>query len=94
MKLMKIAGVVTLYHPNENVADNLKTYASYLNVLYIILNSEMPFDIMESLRGFKNVVIVNMQENSGIAIAINTVLFKIKDEYTWCLTMDQDSLFY
>ena len=91
---MKIAGVVTLYYPDKSVVYNITTYLRYVDVLYIVLNSKISLDIMKSLHSFSNIIIINMEENSGIAKAVNTVLVKIKNKYTWCLTMDQDSFFY
>lgn len=63
---MKIAGVVTLYNPDENIVNNLKTYLPYVDVLYIVLNSEISLDIIEYLHGLNNVVILKMKENFGI----------------------------
>ena len=37
---MKLCGVVVLFHPEEDVIENIKTYIGELDRLYIIDNSE------------------------------------------------------
>ena len=39
---MKLAGVVTLYHPDDEVLGNMKSYMSALDVLYVMDNTETP----------------------------------------------------
>lgn len=37
-----LAGVVVLYHPDESVLQNIQSYLSDLDKLYVIDNSENP----------------------------------------------------
>lgn len=37
---MKLAGVVTLYHPDDEVLGNIESYLSALEVLYVMDNTE------------------------------------------------------
>lgn len=39
---MKLAGVVTLYHPDDEVLGNIESYLSALEVLYVMDNTETP----------------------------------------------------
>lgn len=39
---MKLAGVVTLYHPDDEVLGNIESYLSSLEVLYVMDNTETP----------------------------------------------------
>lgn len=39
-RLMKLAGVVTLYHPDDEVLGNIESYLSALEVLYVMDNTE------------------------------------------------------
>lgn len=41
-RLMKLAGVVTLYHPDDEVLGNMESYMSALDVLYVMDNTETP----------------------------------------------------
>lgn len=36
---MKLAGVVTLYHPDDEVLGNIESYLSALEVLYVMDNT-------------------------------------------------------
>ena len=93
MRYKNIAGMVTIYNPDVNVYENINTYSSYLDKVYIVINSEINNDIREKLNGIKNAEIIDCHINLGIAKAINVVLDKAKYRYDWLLTMDQDSSF-
>jgi len=41
---MKIAGVIVLYNPNEEVIDNIKSYLEDIEILYAVDNSETKKD--------------------------------------------------
>lgn len=90
---MKLAGVVTLYHPDEGVLENIRSYLSELDLLYVLDNTEEPeekwaaaFSSMERVR------YVPFHENKGISYALNYALEEAKD-FDFLLTMDQDSRF-
>lgn len=89
---MKIAGVVVLYNPKSNVIDNIKSYLSSLDKLYIIDNSESKNDEFKNIS--KKVEYIFLGKNMGIAYALNCAAKKAyKNKYKWLLTMDQDSAF-
>lgn len=92
---MKLAGVVTLYNPNEDVAKNLLSYTSFLDHLYIFDNSPSPHnDIKEIVEKETLVTYFWTGENRGIAKCLNQALILAnKDGFEWLLTMDQDSKF-
>lgn len=37
---MKLAGVVILYHPDENIVENINSYITDIDFLYIVDNSD------------------------------------------------------
>lgn len=39
---MKIAGVVTLYHPDMRIIANINTFLDQLDYLYVLDNTESP----------------------------------------------------
>ncbi len=90
---MKLAGVVTLYHPDEDVLENIRSYASELDVLYILDNTEEPEEkLAAAFAAVEGAVYVPFHENRGISYALNYALEAAKD-FDFLLTMDQDSRF-
>ena len=91
---MRIAGTVVLYNPNKTeVLENIDTYIDTIDKLYIIDNS-----LNDNTGLFvdcdKKIEYVWNGDNLGIAKALNIAAGKaIKDDFSWLLTMDQDSKF-
>lgn len=58
----KIAGVVILYNPEENVYANIMTYIDSLDILYIVDNSEdEKINIIEKIKKSPTLNILNMR---------------------------------
>ncbi|MBU2699073.1 rhamnosyltransferase [Sporomusaceae bacterium BoRhaA] len=92
---MSLAGVVILYNPEDHIINNINSYVSYVDVLYVIDNSDTVNEqLVKHLIACANVRYIKNKENMGIAYSLNVVLNKIQGNYTWLLTMDQDSFFY
>ena len=90
---MKYEGVVVLFHPEDNLLDNIKSYINELDKLYVIDNTP-DNDIKEKFKNNKKIEYIPLKENRGIAYALNLGATKaIKDKADWLLTMDQDSQF-
>ena len=89
---MRIAGVVVVYNPGENVFDSINSYINELDKLYVIDNSED--DNGKKFNYNNKIEYVYNHGNLGIATALNIGANKaIKDNYQYLLTMDQDSCF-
>lgn len=90
-----VAGVVVLYNPDNSVLDNINTYINKLGMLFAIDNSENPNeDLILKLKNNPKVTYFPFHENLGIAKALNKgAELAIEHNYTWLLTMDQDSQF-
>ncbi|MCX7748851.1 MAG: glycosyltransferase family 2 protein [Clostridia bacterium] len=90
-----IAGVVVLYHPDDTVIENIKTYLWGLDVLFAVDNTEVQSPgFLKELEKLKKIVYIENKDNLGIAKALNQgVERSIKEGYSWVLTMDQDSSF-
>ena len=88
---MKIAGMIILYNPSEEVKKNIETYIDYIDKLYVVDNSNVDnsgFIDNEKVEYFSN------KKNKGVAFALNKgAKMAIKDKYEYLLTMDQDSKF-
>lgn len=90
---MKLAGVVTLYHPSENVFTNINSYLDQLDILYVLDNTEKPDDkIKARFSSNAKIKYIAFHDNMGIAYAMNYALKAVGD-YDFLLTMDQDSQF-
>lgn len=91
---MKLAGVVVLYQPNEEVFLNILSYVKELDVLYAVDNSDNSLSDkwIEWLKGFPNIKYKAFGENMGIAYALNYAAKRCQS-YHYLLTMDQDSAF-
>ena len=92
---MKLAGVVILYHPNENIVENINSYITDIDFLFIIDNSDdsnkttnIDLNLLKSNK-FKY---IKLKKNMGVAYPLNFVL-SLVDESDFLLTMDQDSKF-
>lgn len=89
---MEYAGVVVLYNPNKEDLINIDTYIDYLNVLYIIDNSEEKNSYMDDLKRKNKCIYISELKNLGIAKALNIAAHRaIAEGYKWLLTLDQDT---
>ena len=90
---LKLAAIVVLYHPPENVVENIHTYATYTDRIYLINNSSVQTILFPD--SWKNkLTIINNDDNYGVAKALNQGMqLAIKDGFEWVMTMDQDSSF-
>lgn len=90
---MKLAGVVILYQPSLRVIDNIKTYLYGLDELFVLDNSERQrADVVEEILEFERTRYIWLEENKGIAYALNYAL-SLCGNGEFLLTMDQDSSF-
>jgi rhamnosyltransferase len=90
----RIAGVVVLFNPQKSVLQNIQTYLSDVEILYIIDNSPNAcHDVVEQIIRFDKVKYITRNKNIGIAAALNIAAQKaIHEGFDYLLTMDQDSV--
>ena len=87
--MIKVAGVVVLYNPDDDYVDNINSYIDDIDLLYVIDNSKDKHEINN-----KKIKYIFNNDNIGVAKALNMACeFAIKDKYNWILTMDQDTKF-
>jgi rhamnosyltransferase len=90
---MKIAACVILYHPKEKDLQNITTYLSKVDKLYIYDNTENVSKGLD-LKNNPKINYFSEYENKGIATRLNQACEQaILDGYDLLLTMDQDSSF-
>jgi rhamnosyltransferase len=91
----KIAGVVILYQPDNSVLGNIQTYASQVEKLFILDNSEVLNEIVANkIKLLSNAVYYHEGVNEGISKRLNfAAQMAIAGNFDLLLTMDQDSSF-
>lgn len=93
---MKIAACVILYHPTEEDLQNISTYLSKVDKLYIYDNTDNKnITFPPFLNEYKDKIIYFSDlKNKGISTRLNQACLQaILDGYDLLLTMDQDSSF-
>lgn len=92
---MRICGIVVLYNPSFDVIENILTYEEVLNKLYVCDNSDKKnTELLNNLSSFDNVEVIDLKGNKGIAKALKVGMdCAVRDDFDFCLTMDQDSKF-
>lgn len=90
--MIKAAGVVILFYPNEEDYQNFKTYIDEIERLYIIDNTPEAGNDIKIPSNNKIKYIYN-GKNMGVASALNKGAREaIGENYNWLLTMDQDTI--
>ena len=93
---MKISATVILYNPDEDVFNNVMSYARSVEHIIIVDNStKHNVSLISKLQNeLANVIYLNNNNNLGIASALNIGCDKALELGSdWVLTMDQDSSF-
>lgn len=91
--MLKLAGMVTLYHPTDRDIENISTYLGSVDRLYVIDNTEGESNAARLPKSQKIEYIFSNQ-NIGVGAALNLAAKKaLKDGYSWLLTNDQDTTF-
>ena len=92
-----LAGCVILYNPDRSIIKNIESYLNFLNVLYVVDNSDdIDIDLVNDLCLLSaNIIHIPQHNNIGVAPALNlSARLAINEKYDWLLTMDQDSYFH
>ena len=89
---MKLATVVVCYHPDDKLLQNVASYSSGSDFLYVWDNTPGGSEVVGKL---KDVTMMHHDhQNMGLAFAYNRAIEKAeKDGATHLMTMDQDSCF-
>lgn len=93
--MMDVNAVVILYNPDDNVIDNILSYATFVKKIYIYDNSPVE-SFVKTLHSSKltNYEYIYHASNIGLAVPINEAAKQsIHDDIKYLLTMDQDSFF-
>lgn len=92
---MNLAGVVILFNPDNDVINNIMSYAPFLKNLYVFDNSPSSHEeLCKVIKEKTDVLYFWDGENKGLPVCFNKALQLAKNMgFNWLLTMDQDSRF-
>jgi len=93
---LKLSATVILYNPEDEIFDNISSYANDVDMLIVVDNSTTyNVPLIDKLKSeFSNMTYINNNANLGIATALNIGCDEaIQNSCDWILTMDQDSRF-
>lgn len=89
----ELIGVVVLYHPGSDLKNNIATYIHEVDRLLVIDNSEKA-DPRPLLDHPDKIIYIRNDDNMGMAYVLNqAATIATEHNYTFLLTMDQDSRF-
>lgn len=94
METNRVAGMITMYNSDYSVIDRIDTYASQVETLFVVDNSEYTNTTLVSAikDKFFNVKYINNNGNVGIASALNIASKSaLKENFSYLLMMDDDS---
>ena len=92
--MQRLSGVVILYNPGSETVENILSYLTRLQKLYVIDNSKNKSSISNGISMMENVNYLHDGQNEGMAKRLNQACkLAIEDGFEWLLTMDQDSFF-
>jgi len=92
----KLSAVVVFYNPTKEVVNNVLSYISKVDRLFVIDNSAVNNkSLLDVIPGFEEkITYISSGENNGIGYALNkAAVLAMAAGYDWMLTMDQDSSF-
>lgn len=89
-----IAGAIVTYNPNiEKLKVVLNHAESYISQVIIVDNGSKNIAAINELVNQSNgVLLISLEENQGIAAAINIAVEQLEESTKWILTLDQDSV--
>lgn len=91
--MMRLLGIVILFHPSREVLENIDSYISGVDTLLVWSNSILSKEFLQDLKT-RPVLLLGNQQNEGIGKALNEAVgYALNQDYTHLLTMDQDSSF-
>ncbi len=90
---MQTAAVVVLYHPSIRVSENIASYASGSDAVFVFDNTADPHpDVLDGLKRVGGLEYFPLGSNRGVAYALNAGAERaIERGCKYLLTMDQDS---
>lgn len=92
--LNKIGAIIITYNPDvPRLRLNIKAICPQVGLVLIVDNGSNNIGMFDSINFSKNVKILKLGENKGIAAAQNAgIRYLEENDYDWVVTLDQDSV--
>lgn len=90
-----VAGVVTFNPDIDRLRDCVESILKQVDIIYVVDNASTNIAQIEDLFNdySQNIVLLKNGNNKGIATALSQIMdYAEKHNYSWVLTMDQDSI--
>lgn len=94
MNKLIYAGLVS-YNPDlSRLKENINSIITQVDIVVVYENgSENQNEVCKELENFKNIKVIAMKKNNGIAAALNTLMeWGLEHDFLWMLSLDQDSV--
>jgi len=87
------AGIVSYNPCIERLEKNIEAVSALVDTVLIVDNGSQNANEIESLADRNNCKYISFQKNEGIAFALNSIMkYALEHGYSWCITLDQDSV--
>jgi rhamnosyltransferase len=94
MEKIKLAAVIVTYNPKiDRFKDVINSIVNQIDFIIIVDNGSKNINDIKEICSIKsNIEIIENDINYGIGKALNIGIEKLKNNYDWILTLDQDSV--
>ena len=94
MEKIKLAAVIVTYNPEiDRFKDVINSIVNQVDFIVIVDNGSKNINDIKEICSIKsNIEIIENDVNYGIGKALNIGIEKLKNNYDWILTLDQDSV--
>ena len=88
-----ICAVIVSFNPEKLIINNIRALQPQVSKCVVVDNGSKETGVLETIKQFHEVVIIELGENKGIAAALNVGLrYCASNGYKLILTMDQDTV--
>jgi len=94
MEKIKLAAIIVTYNPEiDRFKDVINSIVNQVDFIIIVDNGSKNINDIKEICSIKsNIEIIENDINYGIGKALNIGIEKLKNNYDWILTLDQDSI--
>ena len=94
MEKIKLAAIIVTYNPKiDRFKDVINSIVNQVDFIIIVDNGSKNINDIKEICSIKsNIEIIENDINYGIGKALNIGIEKLKNNYDWILTLDQDSI--
>lgn len=87
-----LAALIVTYEPENEIINNIKNLSGVVDAVYVFdNNSKTSRHLLLALDDMEHVNVIFHGENIGLSKAQNYLINKIKDDFDWIITLDDDT---